>query len=69
VRLSTFPILLKIVVRTHEFIAHVLAAVMVYLYIFLSLSTGPPLKETAPTSVLVTSSTRLDLFRIAANLW
>lgn len=37
------------VVRTHERIAHVLAAVLVYLYIFLSLATGPPLRGTAPT--------------------
>jgi hypothetical protein len=39
----------KYVVCTHEHITHVLAAVLVYLYIFLSLSTGPPLKGTAPT--------------------
>ena len=46
-----------------------IAAVLVYLYIYLSISTGPPLKGTAPTSPLITSSTRLRLFRIAANLW
>jgi hypothetical protein len=46
VRASTHSVF---VVRTHERIAHVLAAVLVYLYIFLSLSTGPPLRGTAPT--------------------
>ncbi len=54
----------NIAVATHEHIAHVLAAILVYLYIFLSLTTGIPLWNAASTRALHRRALSFALFEL-----